>query len=197
MSFSLCGRRVTITFPFTALVAFALFCDARGTVLAGLAAAACHEAGHLLAMALLGAPVTAFRFTAFGVELARGEGGRAGYLADALVSLSGPLGNLLVWLVCALAGQGASAFAQGNLLLAGMNLLPAESLDGGQLLFSLLCPVLGVERAGRAAQLVSFAVLLPLAALSFLVLFRSRQNVSLLLVTLYLIGLLCKRGRLF
>lgn len=197
MSFQLCGRRITISFFFTALVAFVLFCDARGTAVSGLMAAGCHEAGHLLMMASLGVPVLEFRFTPFGVEMIRGEGGRIGYFSDALVSFSGPLANILVFLVCLLFGQEGSTFAQGNLLLAGMNLLPAESLDGGQLLFSLLCPAMGVERAARTAQLISFFVLIPLAVLSFLLLFRSRYNISLLLVMLYLIGLLCKQGRFF
>lgn len=197
MSFTLWGRRVTVSFLFTALIAFLLFCDERGATVSGLAAAACHEAGHLLAMARLGVPVVAFRFSAFGVEMVRGEGEKQGYLSDALLSLAGPLANAAVFLLCLLIGREGSVFAQGNLLLAGMNLLPAESLDGGQFLFSMLCPAVGVERAGRIVSIVSFLVIVPLAAVSFLLLFRSRYNISLLLVTLYLVGLLCKRGRFF
>ena len=120
MSFQLCGRRITISFFFTALVAFVLFCDARGTAVSGLMAAGCHEAGHLLMMASLGVPVLEFRFTPFGVEMIRGEGGRIGYFSDALVSFSGPLANILVFLACLaesglpLRALGYSGAAQGH-----------------------------------------------------------------------------------
>ncbi len=197
MKFSLFGRRVTVDFLFTALLAFLLFCDEKGAALAGLAAAFCHEMGHLVSMRLLRIPVKEFRFTPFGVAMVREESRQAGYLQDAIVSASGPLANLVLCGLCWMVGAGHTLFFQGNLLLALMNLLPVESFDGGQLLFSLFSSRFGVERAGRVVQWISFFILVPLAACSFLLLFRSRYNISLLLVTFYLAGLLLKQGRFF
>lgn len=197
MRFSLFGRHVTVDFLFTALLAFLLFCDEKGAAFAGLAAAFCHEMGHLVSMHFLGIPVKEFRFTPFGVAMVRKENRQVGYMQDALVSASGPLTNLFLCVLCWMGGAGHTLFFQGNLLLALMNLLPVESFDGGQLLFSLLSSRFGVERAGRFVQWVSFFILIPLAACSFLILFRSRYNISLLLVTFYLAGLLLKQGRFF
>ena len=195
MSFSLGERRVTVSFLFPALLAFLLFCDVRGAALSGLAAAALHEAGLLAAMLCLGVPVKEIRFAPFGVELVRGDERQESYLGDALVSAAGPCVNLSLFLTCLAAGQEETPFALANLLLGAMNLLPIESLDGGQLLYAALSRFAGPQRAGRAVALLSFLVLVPLAACAFLLLFRSKNNISLLLAVGYLGGLLLKRGR--
>ncbi len=197
MSFRVGGCRVSVSFLFTAVLAFLLFYDGRGASLSGLGAAACHEAGHLAAMGWVKSRPKELRFTPFGVELVRAGEEGGSYRQDMAVSLSGPAANLLLCALCFLLGWRDSLFFQGNLLLAAMNLLPIESLDGGQAMYSALCPRLGPKRAGWTVQVVSFLLLLPLACFSFLLLLRSHYNISLLLVTLYLVCLLTKRGRFF
>ena len=83
-----------------------------------------------------------------------------------------------------------------NALLAGFNILPVEPLDGGQALLSLLSLCLPREQAYRTVQMISFVVLVPIAALGFLVLFQSHWNATLLLAAVYLLFLLLmKTGR--
>ena len=195
MTFSLCGRRVSIDYLFFALLAFLLFWDQQHVVLPGLAAALCHEAGHIVAIVAQGVPVRSIHVTAFGIDLACRQRPRAGYWQDALLSLAGPLANLCCCVLCLIIHQQGSVFFQGNLLLAVFNLLPIESLDGGQCLYAVLCVFWDAGKAERFVFLLSFFVLLPLACAGFWLLFQSRGNVSLLLAACYLALLLLKDGR--
>lgn len=193
--------RVQATVPFFALIAFLLLMDQSGTALCGLAAAALHETGHLLAMVLCGRPPCRIRFTAFGAEIAS-ENLAGSYWQDALVAAAGPVANLLLWGGTAVATTifGTSGLLQilllSNALLAGFNMLPVEPLDGGQALLSLLSLFLRREQAYQTVQIISFIVLVPMAALGFLVLFQSHWNITLLLAVVYLLFLLLmKTGR--
>ena len=195
MTFSLCGRSVSIDYLFFALLAFLLFWDQQHVVLPGLAAALCHEAGHIVAIVAQGVPVRSIHVTAFGIDLACRQRPRTGYWQDALLSLAGPFANLFCCALCLIFHEQNSGFFQGNLLLAAFNLLPVESLDGGQCLYSVLCIFWDAGKAERFVFLLSFVVLAPLACAGFWLLFQSRGNVSLLLAACYLALLLLKDGR--
>ena len=198
MSFCVNGCRVSVSLPFAAAVAFLLFADSTGAAAAGLLAAAVHEGGHLAVMCVFGAPPAAMRFNPFGVDLKRGEN-RLSFGREALVALAGPAANLLLagglWL---LHNPAFSMMLTANLILAGFNLLPVEPLDGGQALYAALCMRVSGEAAAKGVQVLSFFVVVPLAALGLLLLFQSRYNFTLLAVSAYLAALLAlKRGRYF
>ena len=186
---------MSIDYLFFALLAFLLFWDQQHVVLPGLAAALCHEAGHIVAIVAQGVPVRSIHVTAFGIDLACRQRPRAGYWQDALLSLAGPFANLFCCALCLIFHEQNSGFFQGNLLLAAFNLLPVESLDGGQCLYSVLCIFWDAGKAERFVFLLSFVVLAPLACAGFWLLFQSRGNVSLLLAACYLALLLLKDGR--
>lgn len=115
----------------------------------GLLALLVHELGHLLTARGLGYRVGRMELWPFGAALTMEVG--AGSLP---VSLAGPL--------CSLAAAGMSLlflrllpqaegvmepFFVSNLSLGLANLLPAEPLDGGRALSSLLSPALGRRRS--------------------------------------------------
>lgn len=120
---------VTVTGGFFALLGLALWAGAGEVLPLVLLAAACHELGHLAALRLAGARVTAARLTAFGAEI-QADTRYMPYWRELGCVLAGPAVNLL--LAAALA-RGARAYplAGANLLLGGFNLLPIPSLDGG------------------------------------------------------------------
>ncbi len=190
MTFCVGKCRVSVGVPFLAVVALLLALDRSGAAQAGLACAALHEAAHLAAMRFVGEAPREVRFTPFGIDIVRSREGRS-YGRDALVSLAGPLANLAAFGVCRMIpGEGAALCSAGNFLLFALNALPIAPLDGGQALGALLRARMEPEKAERIVGIVSFCILLPLAAAGFYVLLQSRWNFTLLFAACYLFALL-------
>ena len=120
----------------------------------GLLALLLHETGHLLTARGLGYRVRSLELWPFGAALSMDlSTGSRGALP---VALAGPLCSvaaaamslLLLRLLPRTEGVMEPFFCM-NLSLAAVNLLPAEPLDGGRALASLLSRPLGVRRARR------------------------------------------------
>lgn len=146
---------------------------------------ALHEGGHLLAMAQCGAAPRQLELSALGcrivlppVPLTPSQ--------NAAISLSGPAANLVFFLLCVLACHAAAPFALSNLALGLLHLLPIEPLDGGLALHALLEAKLTPAAADRVSRAAAVGLLVPLAALGFLVLLRTRYNYTLLALAVYL-----------
>ena len=179
--FHIGSTRCTLTFGFAAVVcAGFIFGDAGQTALL-LGCVLWHEAGHILALFLLRAPPKTLRMTVFGLELAAGPRSTG---QDALVSLAGPLANLLA---AVLVFPFWSIAARLHLLLGLFHLLPILPLDGGQALHSLLCLRFSRHTAGRVGTAVSLLLLLPLGTLGFWLLLQKKPNLTLFLLCLYLL----------
>ena len=174
-------------FPATVLVMLTLG-DARFTLLC-LLASLLHESGHFIAMWALGDPPARVIFGIFGARVERRRLSAAGYGARAIVSLCGPLANLL----CAAVLYPRVGHADAVLihaLLGTFHLLPAAGLDGGEAVKSLLCRRCSPATADRLVTVLSVAVLLPMATAGFFVLLKTGYNASLLILAVYLILLL-------
>lgn len=176
--------RVSLLFP--ALVTALLLWQPDGLAVSCLLASLIHEGGHLLAMLLLGVPPQNCTVGAFGMRIDL-DNPLVDYRKNLLISIGGPLVN-------GLAAAGLLLFdspdiAMVHLVLAGLNLLPAAALDGGEILRCGLC-LLGMESLVRPMlRLSSALVLLPLASLSFWLCFRG-NNPTLLIVSAYLVALI-------
>ena len=72
------------------------------------------------------------------------------------------------------------------------------SLDGGQLMYVILCRKFSEKSAERIINITAVIILFPLTVLGFMVLLNSKYNFSLLFVCAYLIAsLLCKNNRYY
>ena len=195
------GCKVEIGFLFVAVITFSLLIDRTGVAGVGLLATAIHEGGHLVMMNLYSIPPEKIKMNPFGIDIVEKRGSRHSYQSDMAIALAGPCANLLfagicIWGSLWIFSDYLFNLGIANLLLAALNILPVEPLDGGQALFSFLCPRFGTERSIRLVEFISFCVVLPLGIMGFLVLLRSRYNFSLLLVSVYLTLLLVlKKGR--
>lgn len=115
-----------------------------------LSAAAVHELGHWLTLRLLGAEITALRFSALGAVLETDSGGLS-YGGELAAVLAGPAANLLAAAALAAPEGGRWMAAVGaHLVLCLFNLLPIYPLDGGRALY-LLASWLAGPAAGEAA----------------------------------------------
>lgn len=177
------GVRCRFSILFPALLAALLFCQPSGTAVVCVVASATHECGHLLAMTLLGCPPSCCTLGAFGMRIEMGEMRAVGYGRNVLISLAGPVVNI----VCAAAFWllGGELTAAVHLIQGAFNLLPAAALDGGQILRCLCSRRMTEEAAERVVFVTSIAVLVPVAtAAGYLAL--SGGNPSLLIVVGYL-----------
>lgn len=183
----LLGVRCRISLLFPALLTGLLLWQPDGLAVSCVVASAMHEGGHLLAMLAAGCPPCCCTLGAFGVRLEM-PALRLSYGRQMLIALAGPAVNgltacLLFWCDCPVP-------ATVHLVLAGLNLLPAAALDGGQFLRCLLCWWGRQQQADALLHWVSAAVLLPMAAVAFWLFLSGEKNPTLLIVSGYLTGLI-------
>lgn len=165
--------------------------------LAPLAIALCvHETAHLAAAKLCGVAIQEIRILPFGGS-ARMENPYRLPLREILpVAAAGPAANLLLALCLAalvfwglLNAASARQWIQPNLVLCLFNLLPVLPLDGGRILFCLLCRPLGEKRALLAGlwsgRILAFS-LLAITLVSGLQ--RSVWNLSFVLSALFILA---------
>lgn len=180
------GIRCRVSLLFPALVTTLLLWHPDGLAASCLLASLIHEGGHLAAMLALGVPPQCCVLGAFGMRIELGKT-LVGYGRNLLISLAGPLANVLA--AAGLLLLECPTAAAVHLALAFLNLLPAAALDGGEILRCGLC-LFGLE--SLSASILCFAsalTLLPLATLSAY-LFLSHNNPTLIIVSAYLATLI-------
>ncbi len=189
ITFTVWNIPVRIGFWFPAMVILMLSVGDESFTLQCLAASFLHECGHFAVMLLTHDVPACVCFGAFGVRVERKSNAYTSYKAQAAVSFSGPLTNVVcAALLYALHGGGDGVWI--HLALGLFNLLPVEGLDGGEGIYRLLCLRLPEKTAHTVVRFLSAMVLLPLTALGFYLLLESGGNVSLVILSVYLILLL-------
>ena len=166
---------------FLLLAAFLYYMDTQGVVLWGAAACALHEAGHYLAIRLLGGRVAGIRLTCVGAEMRLSANAPNGRMFRVLTALAGPAANLAAAAAITRWGDGLGEerylLIGLNLSLGLFNLLPISGLDGGRILRTLLE---GGDWKRSWGQGISLALALGLGGAGIWLLLR-RGNPTLLL----------------
>lgn len=149
-----------------------------------LLAAVVHELGHILAANAAGVPIVRFDLELWGGRLC--YGGLNSYKQELIVSCGGILANLLL---CPLGlipifGLYGKLFFYSCICYALINMIPARTLDGGEILRCLLCmqSVSGFECAERAIHLLSSFFMLALGVSLCLI---TGFNLSVLFICLF------------
>ena len=184
LSFTVRQCRVTVGFPFFALLCALSLCDRSGMLLTGLSAALLHEAGHLTAMLLIpGQAPASVAVTPFGIRIGRRP---LSSCANGCLTVlaAGSAVNLLVG---ALTLPFFPRLAALHLVTGGMYLLPVDTLDGGGILRLLLARFLPERAAEGALTVLSLLTLTALSLLGVTVLCRTRYNFTLLGMSLWLL----------
>ena len=117
-----------------------------------LAAAAAHEAGHVMAIYLVGGRVTGIRL---GMCDAKIETRGLGYRQEIFCALAGPGMSVLV---CLALRKAYATCAAISLLLGLFNAMPVYPLDGGRALRAGLCLVLPLGRAEAVSNIAGLSV---------------------------------------
>lgn len=203
MIFTVRGCKIKISFLLISMIVVVVLIDNSGTTIWGLIAAMIHEFGHIFAMTLRDNKPSEMDFDIFDIKIKDSNRSKNSYKDDIFILIAGPCINLslsvLFFVLYFIVRLDFLLIPMSeNLVLGILNILPIESLDGGQILYCLLVNKIGIKKSEKIVCIISFVFLLPLAALGFTILFRSKYNISLLIVSCYLMAMLIlKRGRFY
>ena len=189
------GCKITVSFPFLTIITLLLLIDDSGFVIYGLLAAIIHECGHMLAMLIKKCEPREITLRAFDINIIDKSRIKRSYNDDLFILIAGPLFNIIFSFVLFFVYRFyvfnfLIKLIFFNLFIGIFNILPIESLDGGQIFFNLLCRKLSIKISEKFIILTSFMILMPIAVFGFYILIKSKYNFSLLLLSCYLMGIL-------
>lgn len=190
--------RVRLNFSFAATVTLMLFFFDERIVLTSVCASLLHESGHIFFLTLFRcAPVTVI-LSAFGMRIERPPHSPLSFGKEIAISLGGIIFNIgaaLLFAVCGIlsGNKGFSVLAAVNLLVALMNSLPNMNLDLGRAIYYFLMGTAGTEKAERVLKVLSVAFALLSAVFFVFYTVFLRFNISLAIITVYIIILTFKR----
>ena len=157
--------QIKIGFGALSLFALVLFFGGNWPVLlATLLAFIIHELAHLISGKLLGYRISELKLTPWGgrMKLDPGFGMEPG--SEAWIAAAGPAINLLmvagVYYLNLLGFASPLLIPWGrlNLLIGGINLIPAFPLDGGRIIHALLAAHFGLPRASRYCRMLNWII---------------------------------------
>lgn len=193
MNFEVFGCKIYISVPFTAFIALMFLFDRTGTMGLSLAGAALHEAGHIVAMKLLGTMPKRIELRPAVVNIVKPQ--RAVSLADDIkILLAGPTAGMLAAAAATAiylfsAGRMWLCFAAVNATLTFFNLLPVSELDGGRILENILILKFSSDTAEKVMTAVSCIFTALVTAVGAAVAWSRRGSAALLICGIYLLML--------
>ena len=167
----------------------------------GVLFAVFHEIGHIMAMVLSKEHVGSISFGLVNIGITS-QNSEENFEKNILIFASGPLVNLALAL-CFLIFyhfSGALIFkisVMQNLFLAGFNLLPISSFDGGKILKIILIEKFDFAMAERISNVISVIFTIPIFIGGFLILLNFKYDFSFLIIGCYLISyIFCKESKI-
>lgn len=183
MSFSVKNTTVEISFWFAVVMTFLL-------LFMGNDSAVCfvlcilHEIGHLVSMFAFKSTPKKLELGFFGIKIVTGNR-ILSPVKEIITAAAGPLVNLLLAVVLCLFDR--KSWAAMSVGLAVFNLLPVPMLDGGRILSNILTN-------GKIIRYIGLSLSVCLFFLGLLVAIETKQNFTILVVSLYLLtGVLIQR----
>ena len=140
---------------------------------------------------MLRTPPTRITLTAFSVDISDRYSHTRGDMKNIFLALAGPLANFLAtiifYVLSIILHSTYYIPAAINLLIGCFNLLPIISLDGYQIVHTILSTKFSPKTTCFITNCLSVIVLLPILIFGFILVFRAKYNFSLLIVSIYLI----------
>lgn len=162
-----------------------------GTVFA-LYAVACalwHELWHIITLKIVGGGVGIFALRGFSMKLNTTV---LSYKDELKVTVAGPIASFVGFLVfaavCYFDLSKHSLFIMvSNLFIFLINIIPIFPLDGGRAVYCFFNMRFEKDTASKLTRIISLIFLLPLSVLSVIILVRTGYNLSLLMITAFLV----------
>ncbi len=190
MRFKFLGTEIYISFLFAAVITAMIAFDRTGYILPLLFAVIMHEFGHLCAMWIFECAPKRIRLVPAAVEITSkiNFSGKN----EIIIAACGPAVNLILFFTLwfnYLAFNKEMSLICGmiNLLIGIFNLLPVTGLDGGTILYNILCRKTEEGRARLIMRIINLSVAAALLIIAVCLCFKGQFNLSFFIIGLYLI----------
>ncbi|MDD5796650.1 MAG: hypothetical protein PUD24_06945 [Oscillospiraceae bacterium] len=196
------GIEIYVSFTVVALFSIFVLFDKSGNLICCFISAFCHETGHIFTMCRFNMKPEKIRISLFDIKILDNNRNLCSYNENLAVVLSGSAANFLLFIIAGILFLFIKAeillrFSAVNLFTGMFNLLPVSNLDGGQALYLLLIRRFSEKTTDRIIDFLTVLLILPTAVIGFIVLFKSKYNFSLLLISVYLLSALILRKSKF
>lgn len=184
MTFFFKKTKVSVSVYFACVLTFLCILAPQSYAPTGLVCCVLHEAGHLAAIKIFGGRVKSINLGIYGMRIECARNVQISFLKEAAVSFAGPAVNIALFAAGLFTGKKVLCFSNAALIF--LNLLPAYSTDGYEVIKNILLHFFDGEKIKTALKLISAAGLAVMYFLSVFLLLRSGFNFSLLAVSVYL-----------
>lgn len=140
-----------------------------------------HEAGHIAAARSFGIKLSYLKIMPFGIAM-RFKTPLNSHKTQFVTAVAGPLASIIAGLLFK-----DEFLRAANLALGIFNLLPVKTLDGGKIFFLAVSSRYGTIRAHNILKTSSLVISVLMLILGGYILYETRFNVSLVLVSVFLI----------
>ncbi len=189
MKFNFLGTKIYISFFFMAAITLMLATDRTGYMLPTLFAVIVHEAAHLFVMWVQDSAPLSIRLTPASVQINK----RFSFSPknDVLIAVAGPAANLILsaclyFNYAAFGNLTVLYYSLLNLIIGCFNLLPVRGLDGGTILYTLICKFWGEDKAALIMRLITLILAVAVIFVAVTLAFRHKFNISFFIVAIYL-----------
>ncbi len=181
-------RRIFLNAPAAALFAVLIILERSAYPILLLAAALVHEFGHIAAAFFVGAKIRGGSVGLIGMNILY-DCGSISYGKEILVCMGGVIFNSTASILALIFFRNELGFffAVCNIALALLNIIPINILDGGGIAKCILLMRYDYERADRKADFISFLCSFLLWIFAVYIQIRLEGNLSLLIISIYLI----------
>ncbi len=176
-----------INISFAAAVTLSLILDESGLCAAALFCCVIHELGHIVCLLIMGENPGLVELSFYGIKLERHGASGIGSFGEIIIHASGPTANFVLSALLFVCGDSSEirTAATISFCVGVFNLLPCQPLDGGNILYYLLCRRMSEEKCGKICFCVSCVMIAPMIAAGLVVLVNS-GNITLIAVSVYL-----------
>ncbi len=178
---------IKINVSFAVAVTLTLIIDESGVGAIALLCCIIHEAGHIICLLILGEKPKKIEFSFYGIKLERYPMSGQNTAGELAVYISGPGANFIFSAILFLLSNIFYSLREAaiiSLCIGVFNLIPCKPLDGGNILYTVLCRNTKQKNADIVCLAVSIAVVVPLIV-SGICFLRINRNITLLAVAVY------------
>ena len=179
MKLKLCGGFIRCSPLYVILCILSIVSENTGVFLNYIGALILHECAHCIMAGMLGCRVSSLELLPYGCRM--NINNMNSPWDELMIALSGPVCSLICCMGCRYIPQ-AEEFAQANMHIAVINLLPAYPLDGGRAIKAVF--TMGGIHIGRGVRVASgFLLSVVLGALSCFT-----KNITLIIFSVFLLS---------